>query len=45
VSNKEDLKALLSLEWRNKTVGTIVKAVDAFFAPRVAGKGEAKPKP
>ena len=44
VSNKEDLKALLSPEWRNKTVGTIVKAVDAFFAPRVAGKGEGKPK-
>ena len=42
VSNKEDLKALLSAEWRNKTVGTIVKAVDAFFAPRVAGNGEGK---
>lgn len=42
VSNKEDLKALLSPEWRNKTVGTIVKAVDAFFAPRVAGNGEGK---
>jgi N-acetylmuramoyl-L-alanine amidase len=45
VSNKADLKALLSDEWRNKAAGTIVKAVDAFFAPRVAGKGEGKPKP
>jgi N-acetylmuramoyl-L-alanine amidase len=44
VSNKEDLKALLSPEWRNKTVGTIGKAVDAFFAPRVAGNGEGKPR-
>lgn len=43
VSNKADLKALLSDEWRNKAAGTIVKAVDAFFGPRVAGKGGGKP--
>ncbi len=45
VSNKEDLKALLSAEWRNKAAGTIVKAVDVFFAPRVAGNGEGKARP
>lgn len=45
VSNKADLKALLSDEWRNKTAGTIVKAVDAFFGLRVAGKGGGKPGP
>ena len=39
VSNKADLKALLSDEWRNKAAGTIVKAVDVFFGPRMAGKG------
>jgi N-acetylmuramoyl-L-alanine amidase len=39
VSNKADLKALLSDDWRNKAAGTIVKAVDAFFGPRIAGKG------
>ena len=42
VSNKADLKALLSDEWRNKAAGTIVKAVDVFFGPRVAGKGDGK---
>jgi N-acetylmuramoyl-L-alanine amidase len=42
VSNKADLKALLSEEWRNKAAGTIVKAVDVFFGPRLAGKGDAK---
>ena len=45
VSNKADLKALLSDEWRNKTAGTIVKAVDVFFGPRVAGKGDGKGRP
>ena len=42
VSNKADLKALLSDEWRNKAAGTIVKAVDVFFGPRMAGKGDGK---
>jgi N-acetylmuramoyl-L-alanine amidase len=45
VSNKADLKALLSDEWRNKAAGTIVKAVDVFFGPRMAGKGEGKGRP
>ncbi len=45
VSNKADLKALLSDEWRNKAVGTIVKAVDVFFGPRMAGKGDGKGRP
>jgi N-acetylmuramoyl-L-alanine amidase len=45
VSNKADLKALLSDEWRSKAAGTIVKAVDAFFAPRIAGKGAPKAGP
>ena len=45
VSNKADLKALLSDEWRNKAAGTIVKAVDVFFGPRVAGKGNGKGRP
>ena len=42
VSNKADLKALLSDEWRNKAAGTIVKAVDVFFGPRMAGKGDGR---
>lgn len=45
VSNKADLKALLSDEWRNKAAGTIVKAVDVFFGPRMAGKGDGKGRP
>ena len=38
VSNKGDLEHLVSETWRNKTVGSIAQAIDAFFAKRLAGK-------
>ena len=38
VSNKGDLEHLVSENWRNKTVGSIAQAIDAFFAKRLAGK-------
>jgi N-acetylmuramoyl-L-alanine amidase len=37
VSTKEDLKQLLSQSWREKATAALVKAVDGFFAPRIAG--------
>lgn len=37
VSNKEDLKLLKSEAWRAKTAQTVVAAIDAFFATRLAG--------
>jgi N-acetylmuramoyl-L-alanine amidase len=37
VSNKDDLKQLMSGAWRNRTTGSIVKAVDTFFSTRLAG--------
>jgi len=40
VSNKADLKSLISTEWRDRTADSIVQAVDAFFRPRLAGSGE-----
>jgi N-acetylmuramoyl-L-alanine amidase len=36
VSNRQDLKALVSNEWQARTAGAIVGAVDAFFSTRVA---------
>ena len=41
VSDKSDLQQLVSETWRNKTVGSVQQALDAFFARRVtsAGKG------
>lgn len=39
VSTKEDLKQLLSAPWREKTTSALVKAVDGYFAPRLAGAG------
>ncbi|MEN3348495.1 MAG: N-acetylmuramoyl-L-alanine amidase [Bradyrhizobium sp.] len=42
VSNKGDLEHLVSENWRNKTVGSMVQAVDAFFAKRLATAGSAK---
>jgi N-acetylmuramoyl-L-alanine amidase len=39
VSTKDDLKQLLSQSWRERTSAALVKAVDAFFAPRLAGAG------
>jgi N-acetylmuramoyl-L-alanine amidase len=41
VSTKDDLKQLLSLSWREKTSAALVKAIDAFFSPRMAGAGVA----
>ena len=37
VSNKEDLKQLVSGTWRNRTAASIVQAVDTFFSTRLAG--------
>jgi N-acetylmuramoyl-L-alanine amidase len=42
VSNKGDLEHLVSENWRNKTVGSMVQAIDAFFARRLATAGPAK---
>ncbi|MCC8939828.1 N-acetylmuramoyl-L-alanine amidase [Bradyrhizobium sp. Arg68] len=42
VSNKGDLEHLVSENWRNKTVGSMVQAIDAFFAKRLATAGSAK---
>src|SRR5215813_2434008 len=40
VSNKADLKSLISAEWRDHTADAIVRAVDAFLSPRLAGNGQ-----
>ncbi|HEY7663754.1 MAG TPA: N-acetylmuramoyl-L-alanine amidase [Xanthobacteraceae bacterium] len=40
VSNKSDLKSLISPEWRDRAADCIVQAVDAFFTTRLAGKGQ-----
>ena len=42
VSNKADLERLVSENWRNKTVGAMAQAIDAFFAKRLATAGPAK---
>jgi N-acetylmuramoyl-L-alanine amidase len=39
VSTKDDLKELLSADWRSRTADAVTRAVDAFLAPRVAGAG------
>jgi N-acetylmuramoyl-L-alanine amidase len=36
VSNRGDLKSLTSEAWRNRTAASITKAIDAYFAARVA---------
>jgi N-acetylmuramoyl-L-alanine amidase len=41
VSNKEDLKQLVSGAWRNRTAASIVQAVDTFFSTRMAGSAAA----
>jgi N-acetylmuramoyl-L-alanine amidase len=41
VSNKSDLRHLVSENWRSKTVGSVVQAIDAFFAKRMATAGPA----
>ncbi|MBR1189715.1 N-acetylmuramoyl-L-alanine amidase [Bradyrhizobium sp. AUGA SZCCT0240] len=42
VSNKGDLELLMSENWRNKTVGSMAQAIDAFFAKRLATAGPGK---
>jgi N-acetylmuramoyl-L-alanine amidase len=37
VSTKDDLKQLLSAAWRDRTADAMVRAIDAFFTPRIAG--------
>ena len=37
MSTKGDLVHLMSPEWRSRTADSVAHAVDAFFAPRVAG--------
>jgi N-acetylmuramoyl-L-alanine amidase len=40
VSNRSDLKSLISLEWRERTAESIVHAVDAYFTTRLAVHGQ-----
>jgi N-acetylmuramoyl-L-alanine amidase len=35
VSNKDDLQQLMSENWRSKTVASVAKAIDGFFARRM----------
>ena len=42
VSNKGDLEHLVSENWRNRTVGSMAQAIDAFFAKRLATAGTAR---
>ena len=37
MSTRDDLKNLLSPDWRARTADSVVHAVDEFFAPRLAG--------
>jgi N-acetylmuramoyl-L-alanine amidase len=39
MSTKDDLKQLNSPAWRVRTAQAVVKAVEAYFTPRVAGAG------
>ena len=39
MSTKDDLKQLTSQAWQAKAAGAVAQAVDAFFAPRLAGGG------
>ena len=39
MSTKDDLKQLNSPVWRARTAQAVVKAVEAYFTPRVAGAG------
>jgi N-acetylmuramoyl-L-alanine amidase len=40
VSNRADLKSLISTEWRDRTADSIVRAIEAFFSTRLAGGGQ-----
>jgi N-acetylmuramoyl-L-alanine amidase len=37
VSNREDMKSLISTEWRERTADAIGLAIEHYFAPRLAG--------
>ncbi len=37
VSNRDDLRSLLSDSWRNKTADSIAHAVDGYFTTHMAG--------
>jgi N-acetylmuramoyl-L-alanine amidase len=41
VSNKGDREHLISENWRNRTVGAMAQAIDAFLAKRLATAGQA----
>jgi N-acetylmuramoyl-L-alanine amidase len=42
VSNKGDLERLVSENWRNRTVGAMAQAIDAFLSKRLATAGPGK---
>jgi N-acetylmuramoyl-L-alanine amidase len=42
VSNKGDLEHLVSENWRNRTVGSMAQAIDAFLAKQLATAGPGK---
>ena len=37
VSNRSDLRSLLSETWRNRTSETMAQAIDSFMAARITG--------
>ena len=37
VSNREDLKSLMSDAWRDRTADSIAKAIDTYLSTHVAG--------
>jgi N-acetylmuramoyl-L-alanine amidase len=39
VSNRQDLQSLTSEVWRGRTADAIVRAIDTYFATRLAGSG------
>ena len=41
VTSRQDLKLLTSEAWRGRATDSMVQAVQAYFAPRVAGQGRA----
>jgi N-acetylmuramoyl-L-alanine amidase len=45
VTNKADLKALISEAWRDRTADAIVQAIDKFFSTRLAGGENRKAEP
>ena len=41
VSNKQDLKSLISTDWRDHTADSMAQAIDRFFSTRLAGGARA----